>query len=174
MKKTILTPQFLAVFCFLIIAALTRLLPHPPNFTAVGALALFGGANLKDRRMAILLPLLCMAFTDLFIPYGFDTGVYLSFIITGFIGIAIRNNQSVLRIFGASVASSVVFFLITNLVLWHTIAPLYPSTFQGQMQSYMMALPFFKTTLVSELFCNAVFFGSFALLKRTYPALARS
>jgi hypothetical protein len=171
--NNIFTPRFFAVCGFMAIAALTRFLPHPPNFTAVGALALFGAANLQDKKLAIFLPLLVMAFTDLFIPFGFDKGVYLSFILTGFIGIVLSRKISFKNTIIASVSSSVVFFLITNLVIWNTISPLYPTTLAGQLESYTMAIPFFKNTLMGDLFFNGLFFGSFALLKRSYPVLAR-
>src|SRR5215469_7957452 len=88
------------------VAALCRLLPHPPNVTPIGALALFAGAHFRDRRIAFLLPIAAMFFSDLvigFAVYGASMlksqpAVYLSMLITVGIGQLIRNKRSISKV----------------------------------------------------------------------------
>src|SRR3989304_3347283 len=105
----------------IIVAAVgLRLLPHIPNFTPIGAMALFGGAYL-DKRLAILLPLSAMLLSDLFIGFYSPVvmlSVYGSFVLIGLIGMWLRGGKSPKNILLASISSSVLFFLITNFAVW--------------------------------------------------------
>ena len=164
--------HFIPVVVLMIIAAATRFIPHPFNFTAIGALALFGGANIRDKRLAFLLPLVVMFCTDLII--GFHRvmiPVYTSFILTVGVGILIQQRQQIKNIAIASLSSSLLFFLITNLPFW--FGTRYSSTFAGAMESYTLALPFFANQVAGDLFYNAVLFGAFALVKWRFPVLAK-
>lgn len=169
-NKGIFTPRFFVLSSLILIAAATRFLPHPPNFTAVGALAMFGAANFEDKRLAFILPILVMLLTDLFIPFGFSPEVYVSFIGVVLIGFMLRDRINARNVIIGSLASSVLFYLVTNLVFWYTF---YPHNLAGQMESYTAALPFFANSLAGDLFFNGVFFGAFALMRKTYPVLAK-
>lgn len=165
MKQTTnFSRQFLLAMLLIGIAAFTRFIPHPFNFTAVGAIALFSGANFKDKRYAFLLPIIVMFLTDLFIGFHFSMlPVYACFAFAVWIGIRIRNKQSVLKIAGASLLSSITFFLITNLPLWYMDMGLYPVSIQGTMESYQMAIPFFRNQILGDLFYNGILFGVYHL-----------
>ncbi len=167
-KKTSSGPFVLAIG-LIIVAAVTRFIPHPFNFTAVGAIALFSGAVVKDKRLAFLIPISVLLFTDMIIGLHFSMfPVYTCFAFTVFMGIIIQSKQNIISIAFASLVSSLVFFLITNLPFWYWNLGLYPMNISGTMESYKMAIPFFKNQLVGDLFYNSMLFGLFYLgIKKT-------
>jgi hypothetical protein len=153
-------------YFFILFGAALRVLPHPANFTPIGASALFGGVYLK-KRYALILPMAAMIISDFFI--GFDSlesrlVIYGSFLLIGLIGLWIRNHKNIFTIIGGSVMGSVLFYLITNLV-WLYPAKMYPHTWAGQIASYTNALPFFRGTLSGDLFYVAMLFGSYEFVK---------
>lgn len=157
---------------FIIAGILLRLIPHIPNVAPISAIALFGGTYL-NKRYAIIIPLIAMFVSDIFL--GFHASmpmVYTSFILTGLIGIWLRGHKTVYNIFFSSIASSTLFYLLTNFNYWYA-TPLYPKTFSGMMQAYYYALPFFRNTLVGDLFYTTVLFGSYALVTRFTTSLLR-
>lgn len=156
--------QTIAAVCIVLFAVVLRLLPHPPNVAPIAALALFGGVYL-DKRIAFVLPLLAMVFSDIFLGFSQSTPfVYLSFLLTVGIGMWVRNNTSFKRVIVGACGASVIFFLITNFGYWLTFS-LYPKTFEGQMMAYINALPFYRNSLIGDFFYTGVFFGSFELIK---------
>lgn len=169
--KEILTPKLIVVAIIILFAAVMRLVPHYPNFTPIAAIALFGGAQLGRRWLAFFVPLFALFISDLILGFhAFMIPVYLSFALVVLLGSGIGNNIKVQTVLGGSVASSLLFFLITNFAVW-AMSPYYPSTFAGLMQSYTMAVPFFHSSLLGDLFYNTVFFGGFYLLQLRYPTL---
>jgi hypothetical protein len=163
---------YIPIIGLMIIAALTRFVPHPFNFTAMGAMALFGGATIKDKRLAFILPFLVMIITDYFI--GFHRimfPVYASFALIVILGILIQKRPNVWTIGAASIASSIMFFLLTNLPFW--FGTRYTYTFAGAMESYTLSLPFLWNQLFGDLFYNAVLFLSFALVRVRFSILAK-
>jgi hypothetical protein len=168
-----LTPRFLVLAGLILIAAFTRLIPHPPNFTAIGAMALFGGAYFSRKSLAFAVPLIAMFLSDIII--GFHPGmyaVYLSFILIVMIGMTLREKKKVVNIFLASVSASVLFFIITNFAQWLSY-PLYTKDIPGLITCYVAAIPFFHQTLLGDLFFVGVLFGAFELVKAKYPQLAK-
>ena len=164
-----LTPRFLILAGLILVAAFTRLIPHPPNFTAIGAMALFGGAYFDKKYLAFAVPLTAMFLSDLII--GFHPGmyaVYLSFIFIVMIGMTLRDKKKIGNIILASVSASVLFFIITNFALWLT-GNLYPKTALGLAACFTAAIPFFHYTLLGDLFFAGVLFGAFELLKVKFP-----
>ena len=153
---------------FIILAAAgIRLLPHPANFVPIGALALFGGSYLP-KKYALTIPLAIMLVSDIFL--GFHSTmpyVYGSFILISFIGVTLKNRVNFTNVFLASLTSSVLFYLITNLGVFLS-TNLYPKTTTGLLDCFIMAIPFFRNTLLGDLFYNGMFFGIFALAKRLY------
>jgi hypothetical protein len=117
------TAGYLAV-ALAVVAGLIRVIPHPWNFTPVAALGLFGGARLRPWQ-ALTLPFVVMVVSDLFI-WGllgwppFNPLVYGCFAVTVLLGLALRRTKSWLLIGGASVAASLLFFLVTNFGVWYT------------------------------------------------------
>lgn len=139
-----------------------RLLPHPANFAPIGAVALFGGMYLT-KRYALILPLIAMFVSDIFI--GFYTwqimaSVYVSFALAGLIGLWIRKNKKLSTIIGGTVLGSILFFLITNFAVW-AFGVMYAHNFSGLVQSYIMAIPFFRNSLLGDLFYAGLLVGSY-------------
>ena len=149
---------------FMIISGVVmRLLPHLPNFTPIAAIALFGGVYL-NKKYALILPLVAMFISDIFIGFH-DTMLYVygSFLLTGLMGLWLRKHKNVVNILGASFASALLFFLISNFGVW--IQGMYARDISGLFQSYVMAIPFFKNMLLGNLFYTGLLFGSFELVK---------
>jgi len=152
-----------SIFLIVLLAVVARVIPHAPNFAPIGGLALFSGSRFK-KKIALIIPLIAMFVSDIFlgfhktIPY-----VYVSFIIIALIGGLIKNNkwQSLVL---ASLTSSVLFFLITNFGVWATGTMSYPKDINGLMQSYAMGLPFFRNTIISDLFYSFSFFYGYRFL----------
>ena len=142
--------QFFTIFVMILLAALTRFLPHLPNLTPIGAIALFSGAKLKGINR-YLLPLIIMLLTDAII--GFHNTmvfVYGSFLIITLLGAILQSKTTYLRIFGSALIASIIFFLITNFGVW-LVGPMYPKTIAGLVQTYVMGIPFFRNTLLGDL-----------------------
>ena len=141
-----------------LVGALVRLVPHPPNFTSVGALGLYSGAWLAGWR-AYLVPLLVMAVTDPIFGFSGTTPfVYASFLLNVWIGRRLQLSIHPRRLAGAILISSVQFFLITNLGVW-LVGGLYPHTITGITTCYFAALPFFGRTLAGDLLYSGLLFG---------------
>ena len=147
-------------------AAVFRLFPHPPNFAPVAAIALFAGAHLADRRLAFLVPLVAMFLSDLVL--GFHDAmlvVYVCMCISVAIGVQLRNRISVPSVAIGTLASSVIFFVVTNFGVWLT-GLMYPLTGAGLIACYVAAIPFFQYSLLGNAVFVLALFGGFALVQR--------
>ena len=167
--------EFLLAAGLVVIAIATRLLfnsIHVYNFNAVIATAIFAGAYLNRSRYALFVPLVAMILTDAIIGF-YDTPymavVYGSFILAFVIGRFYSAKPSFLRYIVVTLGGSLVFFLITNFAWWPFYTTLYPHTIGGLIQSYTMALPFYKNSLISDLTFTAVLFGGFEMAKVFLP-----
>ncbi len=152
---------------FVLVAAILRLVPHAPNFAPIGAMALFGGAYL-GKRYALALPIAAMFLSDLFIGFDGITSrltVYGSFLVIGLIGLWLRERKSFQNVVLASLAASVLFFVITNFGVW-AFGTIYPRTVEGLLACYVAAIPFFRNTLAGDLFYTGVFFGGYTLVSK--------
>ncbi len=139
--------------------AVLRVAPHPWNFAPIGAMALFGGAVLSGG-WAFAVPLAALLLSDAVL--GFYPGwiwVYGSFVLIVLIGMALRTRRTVLRVAGAALGSSVLFFIVTNFGEW--LGPLYPHTLAGLRADFVAAIPFFRNTLLSDLAYSLAFFGTY-------------
>jgi hypothetical protein len=174
--KDLLTPRFIVLSLLVIAAALTRalpyLIPHIWNFTAIGALAIFSGAQFSNRGLAFILPLAAMAISDIVIGNGFSVLVYIGFTAMVACGFLVRSKVTVTNVILASFISASVFFLITNFAFFYP-ATLYPHNFSGILTSYAAGLPFFRNMLIGNMVFSAVLFSSFYLLSKRYPVLAK-
>lgn len=157
-------PSLLAIF-FVFGGILTRLAPHPPNFTPITAAAIFGGVYLR-KRYAILVPLITMVISDyLLFPQAMfhSTTLYVwgSFMISGLIGLWLKKHQKPHLILGGTLLASLQFFLITNFGVWAT--GMYNHDYSGLIESYIMGLPFYRYTLLGDLFYTVSFFSLYQL-----------
>lgn len=167
-----------------LLAALSRLLlTELPNVSPLGAMALFGGAYFSRKYLAVLIPLLALWISDvvlnntIYAAYyeGFSwfgvPVVYLSIIVIALMGSTLLKKIKIKNLLIASLLTSLVFFLITNLGSWWTI-PAYTKDLSGIIAAYIAGLPFFLSTILSNLFFTAVLFGGYELFKQRVPALA--
>lgn len=168
-------------------AAMSRLLPHPLNFTPIGAMGLFGAAFFDKKWMGLVVPFAALFLTDIFVNNVVHTEfyggkftlftpaawtIYAGFAAYFFIGkqafsSKINGKNMVL----AAVAGSLVFFLLTNFGSFLT-DPMYPKTAAGLMSAYAMGLPFLGNTIAGDLVFSGVLFGAFYFLKKQVPQLA--
>ena len=179
---TSLVPGPWVLAALIVLAALSRLLPHPPNFSPVEAVALFGGAHFASRALAVAVPLLAMLASDVVLGLvngGLYAGwvgsggfwlVYLCIAASVALGFGLRGRASAARVLGYGLAGSVLFFLVTNFGAWLG-SPLYPDTAAGLGQAYLAGVPFFQWTVLGTLAYSALLFGGFALLRARVPAL---
>lgn len=165
MHRTVGLMLVLAVF-----TALWRVLPHEVNMTPLFALALFAGAQLKPLQ-ASALTLATVLLSDLLL--GFHNTmlfVYAGLMLAVGIGSLLRQKTGIALYAGASLATSLTFFMISNFGVW-LVAELYPLTAAGLLQSYVMALPFLWKSVASDLFFTLLFFAVFATLGKRSPTL---
>jgi hypothetical protein len=178
-NKLIVSAALLILF-----AALTRLLPHYPNFTAVGAMAIFGGSVIKDKKLALLLPLAALFISDVCLQlftgvqgfYGIEQiFVYTAFLVITLLAMLIRKINTASIAF-AAVWSGIIFFLISNFGVW-LISDFYPKTLAGLGACYWIAIPFYNgevtgsfllNSIVGNLFFSAILFGAYALVKQQF------
>lgn len=171
-KKTLIFASILILF-----AAFSRLLPHPPNFTPIIAMGLFGGAYFNSRSLSILIPLLAMFLADFALQTGFWLGlreyagfhssllaVYAVIALIAVIGWNLKDKISVPKVGMFALLSSVLFFVVTNFSVW-MFSGFYPTNFSGLVACFTAAIPFFGNTLFSTLAYSALLFGSFAYFK---------
>lgn len=169
-----ITPKFWILTLMIFAAAFVRLLPHPPNFAPIAAMALFGGAYFSKKWAAFLVPIAAMFITDLIIGFHETMwAVYLSFALIVVLGMIMLKEKKVGNIFFASVTSSVSFFIITNFGIWISTG-YYEKTGAGLAACYTAAIPFFHQTLFSDLFFVGILFGAYHLAKQKLPQLADS
>jgi hypothetical protein len=189
-KEAVLLRTIL-IFAMIVLAAALRLAPHPWNFTPVGAIALFSGAMVRDRRLAFLFPVLVMFVTDLIIGFNkLSPLVYASFLLSVLIGRAVvgarfsasqsqpepsarSRKRAVPRIAGAIFLGALQFFLITNFGVWAFLDS-YPRTGTGLAACYIAGLPLFWNTLAGDAVYATVLFGGFFLAERLAPRLRQS
>jgi hypothetical protein len=164
-------PRFATLAGMIFLAAASRLIPHPPNFTPLAAMALFGGAYISDKRLAFGLPLAALLLSDAVLGFYRDMiWVYGSFALIVWLGLQLQSRRRLLPIAGAALAGSVLFFAITNLGVWAS-GGLYPRTLTGLGTCYVAAIPFFQNTLAGDLVYTALLFGGFALVEKKFPTL---
>lgn len=178
---------------FVLIEILSRLTPHIPNFTPVTAAAIFAGVYL-NKRFALLIPLLILVTSDYLLLYinpynspmvNFSKAyplssmfhsttlfVWGSFMVSGLIGIWLKSKKRPLYILGGTVFASLQFFAVTNFGVWAT-TNMYPHNLSGLMESYIMGIPFYRNTLLGDLFYITTFFTlyeiSFKISKQFFP-----
>ena len=181
------------IFTMIVIAASLRLAPHPWNFTPIGAIALFSGAMVRDRRLAFLFPMAVMLITDLIIGFNkLSPLVYASFLISVLIGRVVvssafseparadRESKTetagaakkyrLPRIAGATFLGSLQFFLITNFGVWAFLGS-YPRTGAGLAACYLAGVPLLWNTLAGDATYATLLFGGFFLAERFTPRL---
>ncbi len=158
------------------IGALSRLVPHPANFTAIAAVALFGAVKMKDKKQAILIPLGAMLLSDAVFEVLYRTGVnpfpgfhsgmwyvYGAFLLIGLVGFWIRRSFSIPRLALGTLVASLLFFIVTNFGVW--LSGWYGYTLEGLSACYIAAVPFYRNQVLGDVFFTAFLFGADYLVK---------
>lgn len=165
--------RFIFIISVIIFGALMRLIPHWPNFTPITAIALFGGAHLKKKHLAFVIPLAALFLSDLILGlHRWMIPVYVSFALVVWMGVWLRERIKFGTVLFATVASSLLFFIITNFAIWLG-SPWYPQNAAGLLECYTAGLPFLDNGILGDLFYSSIFFGGFYLAKARIPALVR-
>ena len=164
--------RHLFTFLLILLAALSRLLPHPMNFAPISALALFGGVYL-DKKHTFIVPLAAMLISDYFLGfYPEILWIYGSFALVGLVGLWLRSHRGIGQTALATLAGSIIFFIVTNFGVWITGQVSYTPDAAGLIQCYAAAIPFFRNTLLGDIVYVSSLFGIYELCKRFVPALA--
>ncbi len=137
--------NFFLVISLVIFAVVSRLIPHPPNFTPVGGIAIFAASRFYNKKLALLIPIITLFISDIFLGFSFITFfVYLSFLLISMLAI-----NSKIQIIKKVFIASIIFFLVTNFGVW-LIG--YPKTIEGFVNCFILAIPFYFYTLLGDLF----------------------
>ena len=158
--------EFLVAIFLILVGGAYRLLPHNPNFAPIVAIALFGGVYFS-KKVALALPVITIIISDFFIGFyqpSLMAFVYLSFFISVFLGFWLKNHKKWYNIVATALLSSVIFYILTNFAVW-AFTNWYPKDFSGLIDSYIMALPFFRNTLFGDLFFTGLFFGTYEIIE---------
>jgi hypothetical protein len=177
-----------SVLCTMILlAALSRIIPHMPNFSPLGAIGLLGAAYFSEKWEAFLIPISATWLSDLFINnvvyaqyYPQFTWFYQGFcwqyggyLLITLAGIFIFGKINLQRVAIGALASTAIFFLVSNFGCWIG-STTYPQNLGGLMTCYAAGIPFLKGTLFGDLFYSGVLFGAFALAQKQFPVLRLS
>ncbi|MBT6252092.1 MAG: hypothetical protein HN795_02750 [Flavobacteriaceae bacterium] len=144
---------------FVLIAALSRLLPHPPNFAPITAMSLFAGAYFTRKQLAFLVPLLAMILSDFFLGFHvISIFVYMAFAFITLLGQRSGKVSPKLVLLG-----SISFFIISNMGVWLLY---YPLTMEGLITCFTLAVPFFATSLLGDAVYSVVLSFGFSVAKK--------
>ena len=164
--------KVLLIASIIFLVSLTRLVPHLPNFTPILALAIFGGAYLPNRIIALSIPILAMFLSDLIIGFHSQIyAVYVTIIVLSLLGNTIKT-KNIKNLAITGFAGSLIFFMITNFSVWLSDG-LYPLTIDGLLQCYIMAIPFFHNTLISTLLFLGILFFGYTFAEKKYQVLKK-
>jgi hypothetical protein len=167
MSKKIFKNEEILALILIIFAVFSRLLPHPANFAPIAAVGIFSAFVFKNKLLRFGVPMIAMFISDSFIGFyalPIMASVYFCFIISVFLGRVLRKNATFSNGFGISLLASIQFYLITNLAVF-LFSPLYPKTVIGLIDCYYLALPFFRNTILGDLFYTGAIFGLYFGLK---------
>lgn len=176
----------LLILVMILIAAFSRLIPHPSNFTAVGAMTLFGSAYYGKKYLAFLAPLVAMWLSDLVINnviyaeyydsfiwfQSFQLYTFLSIALITILGFVLFKKVSVKNIAIGSLLAPTLFFIVTNFGSWMSPMVLFPKTFDGLIQTYAAGIPFYRNNIMGTIVFSTVMFGVYYLINQKFPKLS--
>jgi len=141
----------------ILILALARLIPHPPNFTPIIAVAIMSGYFFKNINLSFITLLISMLIADIFIGfYENAIFVYASLLLVTYVFHKFSNKINFKNLFICGFAGSLIFFIVSNFGVWFLGSPgvndiAYEKSFSGLIQCYVLAIPFFGNTFLSTL-----------------------
>lgn len=179
--------HFWTVTGIILMVAISRLLPHLPNFTPVGAVCLFGAAHYSNKKTAYLVPLIAIWISDVLVNnilyaeyfdgftwfYSGFAWQYASYVLTVLVGTLLIKKVNIKSVTVGALLATLVFFIMSNLGVWAS-GNMYPMTAEGLISCFAAALPFLGGTLLGNLLYCAVLFGGFAYAQNRIPALTKN
>jgi hypothetical protein len=180
--------RFSIIILIVFVTSLSRLIPYVfeslpfYNFSPIGAIGLFGAAHFANRKMAFIIPLIALWFSNLILNNVFlssyfngftwfsNWSIYLIFAVIVAFGFFILKKVTKIRVLVASLGASIIFFIVSNFLVWLN-GSMYPQTIEGLITCYAAAIPFFWNTLAGDIFYSALLFGTFEWAVRKIPAL---
>jgi len=152
-------------YLFVVLAVAVRFMPHPWMFTPVVGSLLFFGA--RGPRRQIWIPFVLLAASDVLLTklvyrYPFTSDHLVTFAWYAailWLGTRLGAKTKFIPVIGAALASSVSFYLITNLAAWAWL-DMYPKDLSGVIMSYTAALPFFRNALAGDLIFTLAMFAT--------------
>ena len=176
-------PRPIALVALIVLAAQTRLIPHPANFAPITAMAVFGAIRFRSRWAAAITPLLALLLSDLVREvlyrnglsrdWGLYRGMWVVYGTTALIarvGRLAYGTRSPAIIAVTTLAGSCVFFLVTNFAVWAGDS-LYPHTAEGLAACFTAAIPFFRNSLLGDATYATILFGAWVLAEARISAL---
>ncbi len=164
-----MSKKFFLIFSLLALAVVSRWAPHTFNFTPVLAIALFSGMYISNKTWAFAIPAVALIVSDSLL--GFYSGslmlsIYGSYALIVSLGILSKGSFKPLRLLGTSMGSALIFFLVTNFAVWFLAETalggiVYERSWSGLWKCYLMALPFFRATLVSTVLMSFALVGAY-------------
>ncbi len=154
--------QIISTIIIVIVAAIMRVIPHPANIAPIAGLALFSGSYL-NKKSSFIIPIGAMIVSDFFLGFHATIPfVYGSFLLITLVGRTLKK-WNIRSLFFACIASSFLFYLVTNFGVWLT-STMYIKNISGLMMSYYMGLPFLRNTIIGDLLYGFTFFYGFEYL----------
>ena len=164
-RLKIMKKEILFGFGILVLALVSRFLPHPPNFTPILAIALFGGAIFKSKKIALAVPIVAVFLSDLVLGlHESMIAVYLCLGVFMYMGMKLERKSSK-SVATNAIAAAVIFFIVTNFTVW-AFGGVYEPNLSGLILSYTLALPFFNWNMLSTLLFSGVLFGAYNLFEK--------
>ena len=184
MEKKQINLRFCVISLLILLAALSRLIPHPANFAPIGGMALFGAAYYTKRYWAFIIPIAAMWISDLILNnvvfgqyfdhfvwfYSGSLFTYGAFALIVLLGMFTLKKVHVPNLIVSALGASVIFFLVSNFGVWFS-GTIYPKDFSGLMACYTAGIPFFKNTIAGDLVYSAVMFGAFEWSAKRFPQI---
>ena len=176
--------RFGVIATMILLAAMSRLIPHPPNFAPIGGMALFGAAYFTKRRCAFIIPIAAMWISDLILNYviygqyfegfvwfyGGAFFTYAAFALIVLTGMFTLKKVRTPNLIGSALGASVIFFIVSNFGVWLS-GMMYPRDLSGLIACYIAAIPFFGNTILGDMVYTAVMFSAFELSVRRFHQL---
>ena len=163
----------------ILIGAISRIIPHAPNFTAMGAIALFGGRYINNERLKYIIPIGAMVLSDIALKsiginlpsWKVQVTIYLSFSLIVLMGDIFIKSKQPKSIIITSLGASTLFFLLSNLAVWANGG--YGYSIEGLITCYVMAIPFLSNTILGDLTYCAILFGAYQYITISSPAFSK-
>ena len=171
------TSPLLIASLLIVIAAVSRVIMYPDNFSPIIGMAIFAGAVIKDRRLAFALPILAMFLSDVLFevfniaPGFWGWGQLVGYGILALITIIAFSMKkiNVLSVAGYSIGSSLLFFFLSNsafFVFDNPIYHTYTQDFNGYINTLIGGLPFLRTGILADLVYSTILFGAYYLTQK--------